>query len=60
MELKDIPEKSKQFVSRIKEDWKTLSPKEKAGVVAVAIIINPVVAGVVADFIGRRKLKTVI
>jgi len=51
----NIPEKSKAFFNRIKEDWECMNILEKAGVVATAIILSPAIAGAVGDMVGRYE-----
>ena len=52
-----IPEKSKAFINRMKEDWKSMNVVEKAGVIATAVVLDTVLAGVLADVIGRYEFK---
>jgi hypothetical protein len=58
--VEQIPEKSKNFFKRIRQDWDSLSNTEKAGIVVLAIATSPVIAGLAMDYFGRRKLKEVV
>jgi hypothetical protein len=55
--LKEIPEKSRRIWEKLKEDWKTMSIPEKAGVVALAVITSPAIAIVTADILARHEKK---
>ena len=52
-----IPERSKAFINRMKKDWGAMNNAERAGVIAGAIVLDAVLAGVATDIIGRYELR---
>lgn len=54
-----IPEKSKEYFKQMKKTWDILSTKEKAGVVALAILTHPAISFGLMEYWRRGKLEEV-